>query len=65
MNNICSNLYLSLRMEPSGKLCLVGYAFSFAFSLWLYGSPQTVENSSRDGGEYQTTLPASWDLYAG
>ena len=28
-------------------------------SLWLCGSQQTVENSSRD---YQTTLPASWEI---
>ena len=27
--------------------------------LWLCGSQQTVENSSRDG---KTTLPASWEI---
>ena len=31
-------------------------------SLCLCGSQQTVENSSRDGWEYQTTWPASWDI---
>ena len=31
-------------------------------SLWLCGSQQTVEDSSRDGREYQTTLPASWEV---
>ena len=30
-------------------------------SLWLCGSQHTVENSSRDGREYQTTWPASWE----
>ena len=29
-------------------------------SLWLCGSPQTVENSER--WEYQTTWPASWEI---
>ena len=29
-------------------------------SLWLCGSPQTVENSLR--WEYQTTQPASWEI---
>ena len=29
-------------------------------SLWLCGSPQTVENSLR--WEYQTTRPASWEI---
>ena len=28
-------------------------------NLWLYGSQQTVENSSRDGN---TTWPASWEI---
>ena len=31
-------------------------------SLCLCGSQQTVENSSRDGWEHQTTWPASWDI---
>ena len=30
-------------------------------NLWLCGSQQTVENSSRDG-EYQTPWPASWEI---
>ena len=29
-------------------------------TLWLCGSQQTVENSSRDGN--QTTWPASWEI---
>ena len=29
-------------------------------SLWLCGLQQTVENSERE--EYQTTLPASWEI---
>ena len=31
-------------------------------SLWVCRSQQTVENSSRDGREYQTILPASWEI---
>ena len=31
-------------------------------NLWLCGSQQTVENSSRDG-HAQTTWPASWETY--
>ena len=32
-------------------------------NFWLCGSPQTVQNFSRDGNEYQTTLHASWEIY--
>ena len=31
-------------------------------SLWVCRSQQTVENSSRYGREYQTILPASWEI---
>ena len=31
-------------------------------SLWLCGSQWTVENSERDGKEYQTIWPASWEI---
>ena len=36
--------------------CFIDYAKS----LWLCGSKQSVENSSR--WEYQTTLPSSWEI---
>ena len=35
--------------------CFIDYS-----SLWLCRSQQTVENSLRQ--EYQTTLPASWEM---
>ena len=46
-----SRTWLKWLSSSSSRLCK---------SLWLCGSQQTVENSSR--GEYQTTWPASWEI---
>ena len=45
----------------------IGYLFylwqcKLCQRLWQYGSPQTVENSSRDGNTRPLTLPASWEI---
>ena len=47
------------QQESSKKHLLLPYWLHQ--SLWLCGSQQTVENSSREG-EYQTTWPASWEI---
>ena len=38
-------------------ICYIDYVKAFDC-----GSQQTVENSERDGGLNQTTLPASWEI---
>ena len=43
--------------EFQKNICFIDNA-----KVWLYGSQQTVENSERDGGLNQTTLPASWEI---
>jgi len=55
--------YIPLKLaSPSGERVPEKYLLLLYWlhqSLWLCGSQQTVENSSR---EYQTTWPASWEI---
>ena len=54
--NICWIIKKAREFQKNIYFCFIDYA-----KVWLHGSPQTVENSSRDW-EYQTTWPASWEI---
>ena len=45
------------KFQKNIYFCFIDYTKTFNC-----GSQQTVENSSGDGNEYQTTLPASWEI---
>ena len=55
--NICWIIEKARKFQKNICFCFIDYTKAFDC-----GSQQTVENSSEDGNEYQTTLPASWEI---
>ena len=55
--NICWIIEKAREFQKNIYFCFIDYTKTFNC-----GSQQTVENSSGDGNEYQTTLPASWEI---
>ena len=55
--SICWIIEKAREFQKNIYFCFIDYTKTFNC-----GSQQTVENSSGDGNEYQTTLPASWEI---
>ena len=55
--NICWIIEKARKFQKNICFCFIDYTKAFDC-----GSQQTVENSSEDGNEYQTTLPVSWEI---
>ena len=55
--NICWFIKKAREFQKNIYFCFIDYTIN----LWMYGSQQTVENFFKRW-EYQTTLPASWEI---